>query len=83
MDALPLGFFALSFFTGFHGLPKNQSNGGLQLTGTVLALKEESMRRNAIRLLVAAVLLVSGNLMQLHAATSPLPVPSLPPVYSN
>jgi hypothetical protein len=41
------------------------------------------MRKSAIRLLVAVVLLVSGSLVPMYAANNPMPVPQLPPLHSN
>jgi len=45
-------------------------------------LKEKSMRKSMIQLLVTVALLV-GSLVPVYAATSPLPTPPLPPCTSN
>jgi hypothetical protein len=46
-------------------------------------LKENTMRKNVIRMMLAMVLLVTGSAMQAHAATLPAPTPTLPPVSCN
>ena len=41
------------------------------------------MRKSVIRLLVAVGLLVSGSLVPVYAANTPMPTPTLPPIQSN
>jgi hypothetical protein len=41
------------------------------------------MRKNAIRLLILATLLIAGGAIQLHAASVPAPTPHLPPIVCN
>jgi len=45
--------------------------------------KGGSMRKSVIRLLVAVALLISGSLVPVYAANTPMPMPPLPPVHSN
>jgi hypothetical protein len=41
------------------------------------------MRKNAIRLVIMAGLLLAGGSMQVRAANTPMPVPTLPPISCN
>jgi hypothetical protein len=79
---MPSPWFLPDHFVRVHGTQQIKNDGRFK-SGPTQILKEKSMRKNAIRLLVAAVLLVSGSLMQIHAAINPLPVLPLPPVQSN
>jgi predicted histidine transporter YuiF (NhaC family) len=41
------------------------------------------MRKSVILLLVVVALLISGSLVPVYAANTPMPMPPLPPVHSN
>jgi hypothetical protein len=67
---------------GFHGAQCKKKITVGSIGGVDLTLKEKKvMRKSAIRLVVATILLVSGSLMPLNASISPLPVPPLPPAH--
>lgn len=41
------------------------------------------MRKNAIRLMLVIAFLVTGSVVPLYAASTPMPMPPLPPMHSN
>jgi hypothetical protein len=55
-----------------------QENHGRCALGRLSTLKEQSMRKNVIRM-IATIVLIAGSLTPLHGST--LPVPQLPPVH--